>query len=98
VQIEISEEDHIINHEAKKGPELVLGREHELLGLVFDYRCYLGLNLTSLFQDEIGPWKLFFDAVIEVSILGRVRVSVEYMERKPARCVQLNYLEGASRW
>ena len=80
MQIEISEENHIIDHKTKKWPELVLGRKHELLGLVFNDRCYLSFDLARYFQNEIGPGKLFFDTVIEVSILGRVRVSVEYMD------------------
>ena len=48
VQIQISEEDHIIDHEAEKWPQLVLRGQHELLTLAVDDSSNLLLDSAGL--------------------------------------------------
>ena len=85
MQIQISEENHIVHHEAEKWPQFVLGWQHELLVLIVNDRCNLRLDLARLLKDEVDPWKLFFDLLVKSFILLCVRVCVEYMQCEPAR-------------
>ena len=69
VQIQISEENHIVHHEAEKWPQFILGGQHELLVLIVNDRRYLRLDLARLLKDEVDPWKLFFDLLVKSFIL-----------------------------
>ena len=93
MEVEVAEEDHVIDHEAEKGSQLVLGWQHELLGLILNDAHNLRLNLATLLQDKVGPGKLFFDSIVKVAVLGSIRVCVEDMEGEPAGSVKFNDLE-----
>ena len=80
VQVQITEENHVVHHEAEERSQFVFGRQHELLGLVFDDGCYLLLDLAGLLLHEVHPREFFFHTVIELRVLRCIRVRVEDME------------------
>lgn len=94
VQIQVPEENHVVDHEAEERTQFVLGREHELLSLVFNNGGHLLLDLTRLFKHEVRPRKLLLDAIVQRPVPTLVRVCVEHVHSEPARGVQLDDLQG----
>ena len=64
VQIQITEENHIVHHKTEEGSQFVLRWQHKLLSLTVDYRVDLVLDLASLLEYEVGPRELLLDALI----------------------------------
>ena len=96
VKAEITEENHVIDHEAEERSQLILRRKHELLCLIVKYGIDLLLYLTSLFQDKVDPWKLFLYTVVQVGKFRCVGVSVEHVDGEPASSVKFYHLKGTA--
>lgn len=96
MQVKVPEEDHIVDHEAEKGPHLVLRGQHELLVLVVHDGLDLGLDLAGLLLDKVGPWEFLLDALVESAEFRLVRVCVEDMDGEPAGGLKFDDLQGGA--
>lgn len=72
VQVQISEEDHVVDHEAEERPQFILGRKHELLVLVVNDCLGLHLHILLLLSHEVGPGELLFHSVVLAPVLRLV--------------------------
>ena len=93
MQVAVSEEDHVIDHEAEKGTQLVLGRQHELLRLILNYGVHLSFDLPCLFQHEVSPWELLFHLIVQWAVSGLIGVCVENLNGEPTGRVEFDHLQ-----
>ena len=96
MQVQVSEENHIVYHETEEWTQFILRWQHELLSLVINYGGDLCLNLPWLLINEVGPGELFLDSVIKRTVPNLIRVCVEDVNCEPARCIKFNDLKWTS--